>query len=315
MKYPLLSILIINWNSKEYVKKCLESVFQYCSDFDPHIVVVDSGSFDGCEEMIATEFPGVEFVQSKKNLGFGKANNLGFKRVCSEYLLLLNPDTELRQNTVNRMLNVFERFSDVGIVGPRILNTDGSLQKSCVRALPSPLNQAIDCDFMRKMFPKSKLWHTYEAFSAKEPIEVPAVSGACMLLKSELYKRIGGFSPDFFMYAEDMDLCFRVRRMGLKIYHVPNAVVVHHGGGSSEKRVSSFSILHMREATYTYMLKNHGPYKAGLYRFLQGVSALIRMGIMLPLIHFSQDVQNVSLRYSFQKWKIILRWVLKIDSP
>jgi len=306
-----LSVLIVNWNSKDYLRRCLHTIRETCAEFRPQIVVVDAASFDGSKGMIDEEFPEVEFIQCQENLGFARSNNIGFKRVRGEYLLLLNPDTELKKHAVENLLDVFRKHPDIGIAGPRILNTDGSLQTSCVQALPTPINQAVDSEFLRRLFPKSNLWGVWEAFRATEPCEVEAISGACMLLKSQTFRELGGFCPDYFMYAEDMDLCYRVKRMGLKIYHVPSAVIIHHGGGSSTKQPNDFSIVAMREANYIYFIKNQGFLSAKLYVILQCFSAFMRLGIMLPVFVLSKYYRGESMRYSFLKWKIILRWAIK----
>lgn len=309
-----LSILIVNWNSKDYLRKCLETIRTSCADLGPQIVVVDGASFDGCGEMLAAEFPGVEFVQSPDNVGFGRANNLGFERVTGEALLLLNPDTELPPGALQTLVAELERRPDAGILGPRLLNTDGSLQASCVRALPTPLNRALDSDLFRRLLPNSRLWGVAEAFRATAPVEVEAVSGACMLLRAEVFRRVGGFSPEFFMYGEDMDLCAKVRRLGLRNLHVPTATVVHHGGGSSATQVSQFATVMMRHAGHTYMRLNHGRFTAAWYRVLQFISALIRLGLVLPAGGVLRGHRRVKACAAAQKWLCVLRWALGMSS-
>jgi GT2 family glycosyltransferase len=305
-----LSILIVNWRSKDYLRRCLESVHQTRGELAPQIVVVDGGSFDGCGEMLATDFREVKFVQSRENLGFGRSNNLGFSSVTGDTLLLLNPDTELRPGALNRLMAALEDCAEAGIVGPRLLNTDGSLQATCVRALPTPLNQALDSEFLQRMFPKSRLWGTHEAFHSARPVAVEAVSGACMLMRSGVFRHVGGFSPEFFMFGEDMDLCAKVRRLGLKIYHVPEADVLHHGGGSTSVQASQFNIIMMRTAGETYMRRNHGAATAVWYRLLQGFSALVRIGITLPASFVAGSQRRPAARRSAAKWWHVLRWAL-----
>ncbi|MBI1178616.1 glycosyltransferase [bacterium] len=303
-----LSILIVNWKSKDFLRQCLLSIQTACPDLDPELVVVDGGSFDGCDELLAREFPAVKFVQSPANIGFGRSNNLGFQQVTSEALLLLNPDTELRPGAVQRLLAELAARPDAGIIGPRLLNTDGSLQTSCVRALPTPLNRALDSELFRRLLPESRLWGVARAFRASDPVPVEAVSGACMLLRTETFRRVGGFSPEFFMYGEDMDLCAKVRRLGLTNVYVPDAVVVHHGSGSSNTQVSQFATVMMRVAGDTYMRLNHGPATALLYRLLQAVSALVRLCLLLPASLLLAGERRVAARVAVQKWWYVLRW-------
>lgn len=305
-----LSILIVNWNSKSFLRRCLETVQLACGKEVPQVIVVDGGSFDGCGEMLAAEFPEVEFVQSPDNVGFGRSNNLGFSRVKGSVLLLLNPDTELKPGAVASLMEQLTILPNAGMIGPRLLNTDGSLQTSCVKALPTPLSQMLDSEFLRRLFPASRLWGTWEAFRSERPVAVEAVSGACMLLRAEVFRRIGGFSPEFFMYGEDMDLCAKVRALGLTVYHHPRAEVVHHGSGSSQTQINQFSTVMVRVAGVIYMRRNHGPFTALLYRILQGVSAAARIGAVLLALLVVSGPRRAAARLTLEKWWYVLRWAI-----
>jgi GT2 family glycosyltransferase len=303
-----ISILIVNWRSKDYLRRCLQTVRETAQDLVGQIVVVDGGSFDGCGEMLAAEFPYVEFIQSPDNVGFGRSNNLGFARVNQPVLLLLNPDTELKPGALARLLEVLESRPDAGIVSPRLLNTDGSLQKSSVMAFLTPVNQALRSELLMRLWPKSRLWGAGEAYFATEPVPVEAVSGACMLMRTDLFRQLNGFRPEYFMYAEDMDLCLRAHRLGLRNYHVPAAEVIHHGGGSSRTQVSQFSTVMMRVANETYMRLNHGRATALLYRVLQAISASIRLMLVLPSYILSRSGQRALVKVTLLRWWIVLKW-------
>lgn len=305
-----LSILIVNWNSKDYLRDCLRSIRATCAELAPQIVVVDGGSFDGCGEMLASGFPEVEFVQSQENLGFGRSNNLGFERVRGEILLLLNPDCELRSGAVPALLHALRTFPAAGLVGPRLLNTNGSLQTSCVRAAPTPLNRALDAECLRRWFPYSRLWGTRAAFRAQSPVAVAAVSGACMLLPAAMFRAVGGFTPDYFMYGEDMDLCAKIQQTRGTIVHVPGAEVVHHGGGSSDTQVSGFAMVMMREAGEIYMRRWHGRFAAWRYRLLQGISAGGRLALALPATWMLSGRRQAVARTTVQKWMHVFRWAV-----
>lgn len=305
-----LSIIIVNWNSANYVRNCLRTLSAHGSDISLEVIVVDAGSFDGCGEMIANSFPSVQFIQSQENSGFGASNNLGFSRATGECVLFLNPDTEVRPRALQLMLEELRRRPDAGILGARLLNSDGSLQTSCVQALPTPLNQALGSEWLRQRFPNSRFCGLGEAFRSTKPVQVEAVSGACMLLPAAVFRRAGGFSKEFFMYGEDMDLCAKVRRLGLRVYHVPSAEVVHHGGGSSRAQVSQFSTVQMRIAVQTYMHLNHGPGAAFAYRAMQLISGLIRLALLLPrkLLPGKRAAANESIA----KWWFVLQWAVGV---
>ncbi|MES2660447.1 MAG: glycosyltransferase family 2 protein [Verrucomicrobiota bacterium] len=303
-----LSIVIVNWNSKDYLRNCLQSIRRTCDGLDPQIIVVDGGSFDGCDKMLAKEFAEVEFIQSKDNIGFGRSNNLGFTRVAGEMVLLLNPDTELGEGSLQTLILALEQDLDCGMVGARLLNSDGSLQESSIHPLPTPLNTALDSDWLRRRW-----WARQGPRFPGPSVAVEAVSGACMLMRSETFRRVGGFSPQYFMYAEDMDLCLKVHRAGLKILHVANAQVLHHGGGSSQTQFSKFSSIMIREALYVYMRLNHGFFAAASYRCLQGISATLRIALLAPLWILGSGQARQARKVSIHKWWVVLRWCLGME--
>jgi GT2 family glycosyltransferase len=277
----------------------------------PQIIVVDGGSFDGCDKMIAAEFPEVEFIQSPNNIGFGRSNNLGFEYVKNEAVLLLNPDTELKPKSVQHLLNELQMLPNVGILGAKLLNPDGSLQTSCVQALLTPWNQALGSEFLMRFMPNSKLWGIGDAFRSKKPTAVEAVSGACMLLRSKVFRQIGGFRPEFFMYAEDVDLCARILKSGFFVYHVPAAEVIHYGGRCSDGQVSQFSTVMLRVAGETYMRLNHGYLVAVWYRILQILFAIVRLVLLFGIFGSCGKKRRVAVRASIKRSWYILRWALR----
>ena len=307
-----LSILIVNWNSKDLLRQCLLSIRATCVDLDPQVIVVDGGSFDGCGEMIADEFPEVEFVQSNENIGFGRSNNLGFSRVTGDMVLLLNPDTEIRAGAVEHLIAELEQRSDAGIVSPRLLNTDFSPQSS-VHMLPRPVRQAFDSEFLRRHLSAYGLFAPPFDYHPAETVEVEAVAGACMLLRTKTFRDLGGFSPEYFMYAEDMDLCFKIRRAGLKVYYVPGAEIVHHGGASSSVQGSTFAAVMMREALTSYMLLNHGRRHAGLFRMATASSAVLRLLLLAPGLISQSRQRRRHRRAAIAESLSVLSWSIGRD--
>jgi len=299
-----LSVLIVNWNSKDYLRRCLQSIRGTCADLAPQIIVVDGGSYDGCGQMLATEFPEVTFIQSAENLGFGRSNNLGFGQVTGDSLLFLNPDTELKAGAISELLAELERLPDAGALGAHLLDRHGHLQTNCVQSFPTPLNQALDSDLLRRLFPKSRMWGTAGVYASQSPVEVEAICGACLLMRSEVFRKVGGFSPEYFMYGEDMDLCAKVRRSGLKVYHVPRAEVLHHGGASSTGSFEASSSIIMRESVFRFIRKHQGRLAAFRYRFLMTISSIVRIILLTP----GSILRKKSWKTSMQKWIGILCW-------
>jgi len=299
-----LSIVIVNWNSKDHLDHCLLSIAATASELNPEIIVVDGGSFDGCAELLAEKHTHVRFIQSKENIGFGRSNNLGINAATGDIVALLNPDTELKPDALQGLIKALERLPNTGAVGPRLLNSNGTLQASCVQAFPTPLNQALDSYFLRKAFPRSGLWKTYDAFHQNNPSKVEVLSGACIVAWRETLNSIGGFTEDYFMYAEDMDLCKKIHELNQVIYHVPESEIIHLGGGSSSTQFNNFAVVMNLESLEIYMRLRHGQKKALLFRFLMGVSAAVRFGLIKLVLLLKRSRSSPSLL----RWQAQLSW-------
>jgi GT2 family glycosyltransferase len=303
-----LSIIIVNWNSRDYLRRCLDSLRRHSPGTDREVIVVDGGSFDGCDRMLAEEFPEVRFIQSPDNVGFARANNLGFRHASGRHILFLNPDTEFHEDSPRILCERLDRLPGAGAVGCRLLNRDGTLQGSCVQSFPTPVNQMLDSEYLRSCFPRSRLWGTAALHAGgRDPAEVEAVSGACLLARRAGLERVGGFSEGYFMYGEDLDLCFKLRRAGEKVYYVPETSVTHFGGGSSASAAADFSTIMMRESVFRFMRWNRGEMAAWGYRLGMLASALIRLIFIGPLLLFGRRVVRHG-RGSLGKWYAVLRW-------
>jgi GT2 family glycosyltransferase len=251
-------------------------------------------------------------VQSPTNIGFARANNLGARQTDRQNLLLLNPDTEFVENSLPAMLSILDRLPNPGAIGPRLLNSDGTQQTSCVQSFPTVLNQLLDSEFLRGLSPRSKLWGMKPLYDAgQEPGEAEAISGACMLVRRECFERVGGFTESYFMYGEDLDLCFKLRNSGLRNYHASAIPLIHFGGGSSKQAASNFSTVMMRESVYRFISSRRGPGSAAAYRITTFFSALIRLVLIIPLLLLGDRVVRHGSG-SLRKWTAILKWSLAL---
>ena len=310
-----LSIIIVNWNSKDYVRQCLTSLEKYRPSIDFEVIVVDGASFDGCDAMLAANFPSAKYVQSDRNIGFARANNLGVEHSSGEYLMFLNPDTEFLEDSITPLLVQLRALPGAGAIGCKLLNSDGSLQTSCVQSFPTPINQALDSEFLRRKFPKSSLWGMAALYSSSTvAAEIEAVSGACIVSRRAAFDSVGGFSDSYFMYGEDLDLCFKLREGGHPVYYLPSTSIVHHGGGSTKASVSNFSNVMMRESVFRFLRAHRGLVSAALYRLGMAVTALLRLALILPIMAVSRDRMVHHSRDSLKKWKAILRWSFGLES-
>jgi GT2 family glycosyltransferase len=307
-----LSIIIVNWYSADYVRSCVGSIVAETKRVNYEIIVVDNASFDPCGQVMSRYYPDVVFLESDRNLGFGGANNLGADQARGRDLLFLNPDTNVRVGAIDRLHAQFERIVDAGVVGCRLLNSDGSLQISCVQAFPTVLNQVLDADLLRRLTPRAKLWGTRALFGdSAEPLEVEAVSGACMMVQRELFKRVGGFSPKFFMYGEDLDLCARVRRAGFRNAYVGSCEIVHHGGGSAGNVQSTFSAVMMCESIGLLLRRSRGPVSSISYRVCLTVAGCVRLIILAATAPaWVMAFGATSWRRAFRKWLAVVAWGL-----
>lgn len=309
-----LSIIIVNWNSADFVRKCLDRIYAGTKGCDFEVIVIDNASFDECGEMCRREFPEVNFLSSPINLGFAKANNLGAEQATGRALLFLNPDTEVQGDALDRMMSFLDATSDAGLAGCRLLNTDGSLQTSCVQAFPSILNQAFDTERLRRAFPKLRLWGTEAFASDRDAATVEVVSGACLMIKANVFCAVGRFTPNYFMYAEDADLCFKVRQAGWKTYYLSAPSVVHHGGQSSDKKPeSNFASVMMRESLLEFMRLRRGRTYAAVYQFTMVATAFVRLSLLTVAFVFAGSQSREVLRSSFNKWIRVLRWGLHLE--
>jgi hypothetical protein len=312
-----LSIIIINWNSGDFLRTCLKSVYAYTKGIDFEVIIVDNGSFDSAAEIVKTEFPSVRFIQSPTNLGFAKANNLGTSTAQGRNLLFLNPDTEIVSAALSRMSSFLDMTPSAGIVGCRLLNTDGSLQTTCVQSFPSIFNQALDADYLRRTFPGLKLWGMEALLTSDaKPAVVEMICGACLMIKSEVFQSVGQFTSNYFMYAEETDLCFKTMQAGLSNYYLGDVAVVHHGAGSSgSKPEDHSSSIMMRQSLLEFMRLRRGSAYAAAYRFSTTTVAVLRLLMLAMAFPFSWGREERELlRGSFSKWVRVLRWSLGLEA-
>ena len=232
------SVIIVAYNSCDFIPACLKSVRDACAGLDAEIIVLDNGSKEPILPEIKNFFPEVIWIDSKENLGFGKGCNLAEKRATKPYLFFINPDTIVSRDSFTKVLDFMEAHPESGTVGCRILNEDGTIQWACRRSFPTPVSAISKTIGLAALFPKSKLLASYNMTYADpdEMTEVDAISGSFFCIRRDLYEQLGGFDEDFFMYGEDLDLCFRAKIAGRKNYYTPSTNILHFKGQSCRTR-------------------------------------------------------------------------------
>jgi hypothetical protein len=232
-----LSVIIVNYNVRQFLENALASVFRALKGVRGEVFVVDNASDDGSAEMVKKKFPSVHLIANKENVGFAKANNQALKKVRGKYVLLLNPDTVVQENTFRVMLDFFTDTPDAGLAGCKILNPDGSFQLPCRRGFPTPWVAFTKTFGLSALFPGSRLFGGYNLtyLSEDETYPVDAVSGSFMMARGDVIERVGGFDEMFFMYGEDLDWCYRIMKAGYKVYYVHRTTIIHFKGESTRR--------------------------------------------------------------------------------
>ena len=232
-----ISIIIVNYNVKEFVKNLLYSLHKALEGFTSEIIVVDNASSDGSVDDIKAKFSDVKVIANKNNVGFGKANNQALEICKGKYIVLLNPDTIVREDTFTKLIEFVKANPNAGMTTCKVLNPDGTIQLACRRGFPGPWTSFTKITGLSKLFPKSKLFSRYNLtyLDENETNEVDAISGSFMMFTREVYEKVGGFDPQFFMYGEDLDLCYRVQQAGYKVFYVPETEIIHYKGESTKR--------------------------------------------------------------------------------
>ena len=299
-----LSIIIVSWNAKEYLLGCVESICDTGAK-GWEIIVADNGSIDGSGREAKETFPFIQVIQNRENLGFAKAVNQGLQKASGRYVLLLNPDTRVKNGAIEQLVSFMDRCSDAGIAGAQLLNPDGSKQNSIAR-FPSLATELLNKSLLRRLFPKTFPGKEREYF---EPIEVDSVIGACMMVRRQALDQVGILDEDYFLFLEETDWCYRMKRAGWKIYHVPQAEVDHFQGKSAEE-VKKKARLEFYRSRYHFFKKNRGTW--------QWFILLIGLLIKLMAEFVLTGIGNLFTFFAVQKWKerfwvyaYLLWWHLK----
>lgn len=259
-----LSIVIINWNVRDLLRRCLESIFASRLP-GLEVIVVDNASSDGSLDMLRTEFSHVTLIANTENRGFPAGNNQGLAAARGHFVMALNPDTEIVGDALRRVAVYLEAHPEVGALGPQLLNPDGSVQSSR-RRFPTFVTALFESTWLQGVAPRGVLRRYHMGDVPDDTVhEVDWVTGASIAVRHEVLETVGGFDEGFFMYSEELDWCRRIRAAGWKIVYLPEAQVIHHVGKSSEQAVAARHI-HFQTSKVRYFRKYHGRLAAGALR-------------------------------------------------
>lgn len=266
---PSLAIVIVNYNTRDLLRDCLQSIAANQARCSVHTWVVDNASHDGSAAMVQTEFPDVRLIVNPTNGGFAHANNLALRVICGfdqplppnmlpDYVLILNPDTVVPPGALDGMVDYLEQHPTVGACGPQLLLPDGSLDLACRRAFPGPAAFVYQAIGLAKLFPRSPRFARYNMtyLDPQQETEVDSVVGACMLVRTSVVREVGMFDETYFMYGEDLDWAYRIKQYGWTIMYVPHVIVHHYKRASSRQRPFQ-SIRHFYHAMRIFHRKHY----------------------------------------------------------
>ena len=282
-----LSIIIVNWNTAELLTQCLNSIYHAAPQLYFEIIVVDNGSTDNSMDVVNEYFPDLRVVRNTRNLGFARANNQGLAIGTGRYFMLLNSDTVVPPGEIDKLVHFADQSPEIGVLGPRLLNMDGTLQESW-SSFPSLWSEFVGKNF-RERRPETNLLFAYD---------VDWISGACMLVRAKTIEEIGMLDEAYFMYSEEADWCYRIKSNGWKVIYLSNAEIIHLGGGSAD-RASLIQLTLLYQSKIYFFQKNYGRRKAVLLRYELALSN--SYGLVRRFFHlFRNDRKTVWHRMVIQ---------------
>lgn len=256
-----LSIIIVNWNTKKLLEDCLNSIFDNSPSFEFEVIVVDNASIDESSQMVTDYFPFVKLIYNDSNKGFSYANNRGIEKSIGQYILLLNSDTIVFKKALEDMVNFMDSNSEAGVLGCRLLMSDGIIQPYIFGDDPT-LSYLL-----KRNIRKLLRLDDFHNWKTDQVLEVDWVTGACMMVRREAVEKAGLMDENIFMYFEDNDWCYRIRKVGFKIYYNPKAEIIHLGGKSLGENQSKRKTEYYKSLLYFYQ-KHYGARQTFLLRFL-----------------------------------------------
>jgi len=274
-----VSVIIVSWNTQDILRNCLRSIYEQSGDSSLEVIVIDNASTDGSAEMVKKDFQRVILIENSENRGFAAANNQGIAIATGRYVLLLNSDTIVLNNAIDKTLSFADAHPESTVVGCRVLNTDRTLQPTCFM-FPSILNMLLSTTYLYKLFSKSKFFGRERMtwWNRNDIREVDVVTGCFMLVRREAIEQVGLMDEQFFMYGEETDWCYRFKQAGYKVMFTPCAEIIHLGGQSTQKKATAM-VVQLRKSILQFMKKHHNPF---IYR-IACLLTVIFLAVRLPI--------------------------------
>lgn len=280
-----ISVIIVNYNVRDFLEQCILSLKRALKDIPAEIIVVDNASIDGSVRMMKERFPEVRLIESADNLGFSAGNNLALKEARGAFVVLINPDTVVQEDTFSSLLQFFGDHPEASAATCKIINPDGSFSVDCRHSVPTPATAFWKLLGFNRLFPKSRIFGRYNLtyLDENEVNQVEAISGSFMMVRREMVNQVGLLDEDFFMYCEDIDYCHRINLAGGKIFYVPESQIIHYKGESTKKNNLDY-IITFNKSLYKFFQKHYQQKYSYPFRWI------ILLGVILRgLIIFSRN--------------------------
>jgi GT2 family glycosyltransferase len=304
-----ISVIIVSWNARDYLRDCLNSIYQTGASCVQEVIVVDNASKDGSPEMVAEGFPEVTLIRAGENLGFARANNLAMKRAKGSMFALVNSDVIIHPGCLETLAAFLDQHNNVGLVGPRVIGGDGNLQRTC-RRVPTIWKTVCRVLALDRIFPHWQMLSGFEMPHRNHDkcAEVEVLSGCFCVARKKAVDEVGGMDEQFFFYAEDIDWCKRFRDAGWKLMFVPEAAATHFGGASTSNAPLRFSI-EIHRANLKYWQKHHGIAGQSIYYLLATVHHGLRLvaRVLKGILGLGDSPES---KHKLKEDVVCLRWLL-----
>ena len=309
-----LSIVIVNWNTKDLLMACLDSLSKQQITYKTEIIVVDNASSDGSAEIVNKNYQHVKLIRNDMNLGFGKANNIGMKQSHGRYICLLNSDVVVLPGCIESLIKFMDQNKSIGISSPKILSPDMIMQSTC-RKLPSLWNNICETLYLNRLFPKSNLLSGEHMtfFDHATISKVEGLAGCCLMIRKAALDQAGLFDERFFIYFEETDLCKRFRLAGWDIVYFPDAAIIHHHAGSSSKDPVRFNIEFIK-SQMQYWKKNHSKAAVIIFMFILLIHHGTRLILRSISYIFTAPAKRIQMTRQLSKHYTCLKLILSGNS-
>lgn len=304
-----ISIVIVTWNCKKFIAECLDSLRPLRHNPEIETIIVDNASWDGTPELVRDCYPDVMLIRSQENLGFTKGNNLGIRKTSGKYLCLINPDVRVLDGCIEKMYEYMENNPQVGLLGPRMLNSRGKSDRSYMGA-PTLWNLFCRALALDTCFPGSKILGGFlmNYFDRNQIAEVDILNGWFWMARSGALNQVGLLDEELFMYADDLDWSKRFHKAGWKVVYFPAAESIHYGGGTTDRAPIRFTV-EMHRANFQYWQKNYGKMSQFIYRLIIGLHHCVRLA-GYSLAFLKPGSSRAGIRFKLRRSVVGLQWTI-----